>query len=144
MHHRFHALLLAAALAAPLAAGAQTSPVLAATCNVTIDYSLNGTVTEPYQRQVTVQEGVPFEDDFSTQTRMKILNLELVRSGNGATVRLSYFNDVGTFDTARLDTSLLLKRRGAVESAAARSTWETSQGSAGSHAVNWSFSCRGM
>ena len=137
------ALALACALGAPLAAMAQTAPVLAATCNVTIDYSLNGNAVEPHTEQFTVQEGVPYENDFSTPTRLKVLNADLVRNGNGATVLLSYFNDVGTFDAIRLDTSLVLKRRGATESAAARQSHEVSGSIPGSHVVNWSFSCRG-
>lgn len=146
MHYKIPALTLA--LAGTLFNGtdvlAQTAPVTSANCTATIDYSLNGNPTEPHTEQFTVQEGVRYEHDFSTPTRLKILNADLVRNGAGATVRLSYFNDVGTFDAIQLDTSLLLKRRGAVESAAARQGHEVSGSVPGSHVVSWSFSCRGL
>lgn len=144
MQSRFLALALATAAAAPTVASAQAVPVTAAACSVTIDYSLNGVVVEPHTEQFTVREGVPYENDFSTPARFKILSATLVRNGNGAAVQLSYFNDVGVFDAISLDTTLTLRRRGAVESAAARQGHDVSGAVPGSHLVNWSFSCRGQ
>jgi len=133
--------LAAAMLALPTLAH---SAVVLANCTVTVDYSLNGNLLEPYTRQFTVQEGVPFFEDFSTPTRQKQFTAELVRNGNSSVISMNYFNDVGTFDSIMLDTSVTLVRRGATDSAAGRHTFSTSQGVAGNHLTAYSLSCRGL
>lgn len=131
----------AAALAMPVLAH---NAVVSATCTVTVDYSLNGNLLEPFTRQFSVQEGVPYNFDFSTPTRQKQFSAQLVRNADASVISIDYFNDVGTFDAIAVDTSVTLLRRGDTQSQGGRHTYSTSQGIVGNHVTQYALSCRGL
>ena len=59
--------LLTVALVHPEVASA--AGLVKASCSVSVDYLLNGALVEPYSRDFLVEEGTPFQEDFSTPTR---------------------------------------------------------------------------
>jgi len=132
--------LVAAAfgLAAPAHAA-----VMSASCSVSINYSLNGSLVEAYSRDFTVAEGATYNDDFSTPTRMKTFSATLQRDGARSVLSIDYFNDVGTFNAISVDTLVKMLRPGAIESTSGRQGYYASSGVVGTHITDYSLSCRG-
>lgn len=112
-----------------------------AACSVNVDYLLNGTLVEAYARDFTVEEGTPFQDDFSTPTREKGFSATVGKSAGKPTVVVNYFNDVGVFTSIMLDTSVVITRPAATASTG-RHTFTTSQGVAGNHLTTYTLSCQ--
>lgn len=127
-------------LAATLLPGAHAQ-ALGVTCDVNIQYLLNGTPMDTYARTFQVSEGVPYAEDFSTATRFKFFDASFARETGQGRVSISYYNDVGVFSTVQLNTSLVMRRRTGVETTSGDHTYSTSQGAAGNHETRWSLSC---
>lgn len=134
--------LLTAVLAGALSPAAHAA-VASATCTLTADYSLNNSLVEPFSHTFTVNEGVAYSYDFSTQVRYKAMGATLSRVGNKSTVSVDYFNDVGTFTAIEIDTSVPLYLTGTTSATSGRHTFYTSQGIVGNHVTAFSLSCKG-
>lgn len=113
----------------------------AARCQVSIDYLLNGVLTAPYTMAFQVGVGQPFEDDFSTPTRLKVFSAQYNNSGPRPGVDIQYFNDVGVFNAIDLRTSVTL-RGSAVQTSSGTHTFSTTQGTVGDHQTRYSLRCR--
>ena len=131
--------LLAVALASPVPAAA--AGLMRASCSVSVDYLLNGTLVESYARDFTVEEGTPFQDDFSTPTREKGFSATVGRSAGKPTVVMNYFNDVGVFTSIMVDTSVAILKA-APTASTGRHTFSTSQGVAGNHLTTYTLHCQ--
>lgn len=131
--------LLTAAMVHPTAASA--AGLVKASCSVSVDYLLNGILVEPYSRDFVVEEGTPFQDDFSTPTREKGFSATAGKTGGKASVVMNYFNDVGVFTSIMVDTSVPLMK-GTPMTSAGRHTFSTSQGVAGNHLTVYSLTCQ--
>lgn len=109
-------------------------------CSVTINYSLNNVVTEPYQKEFVIRPSTPFLDDFSTPIRQKTFSANVSRALGNLVVSIDYFNDVGVFNAIGFNTQLTI--RSGVESTSGTHTFSTSQGSpSGNHSTNYSLVC---
>jgi hypothetical protein len=118
-----------AACAALAASGLASAATLS--CSVRVDYVMSaqdGTViaTEIYQKDFLAQPGVPFEDDFSTPTRLKLFTATTTQSAGRMVVAISYFNDVSTFNSIDFDTQLTLVSRERSEAVSGSHTFSTS------------------
>ena len=131
--------LLAATLALPLPAAA--AGLMRASCSVSVDYLLNGVLVEPYAREFVVEEGTPYQDDFSTPTREKGFSATVGKSAGKPTVVMNYFNDVGVFTSIMVDTSVVVLKAQPTSSTG-RHTFSTSQGVSGNHLTTYSLSCQ--
>lgn len=127
-------------LAATLTPAAQAQ-ALTVSCDVSIQYLLNGSLMDTYARAFQVSEGVPYSEDFSTATRFKFFDASFAREVNQGRVSISYYNDVGVFSTVQLNTSLVMRKRTGVETTGGDHTYSTSQGAAGNHETRWTLSC---
>lgn len=130
--------MIAATLATP--GTAKAAEVRAVSCSVAVDYLFNGALRAPYQKDFAVNPGQVFEDDFSTFTRFRIFDAwtHLDESGN-TVVEVSYFNDVGVFDSIDLRTHLTLRDN--EETVSGSHSYFTSQGVAGERTTNYTLSC---
>lgn len=117
--------------------------VMSATCSVSINYSLNGTLVEAYTREFTVAEGASYTHDFSTPTRMKVFGASLLRDGPRSVLGIDYFNDVGTFNAISVDTLVKMLRPGAIETTSGRQGYYASSGVVGNHITDYTLTCRG-
>ena len=114
--------------------------VRAVSCTVAIDYLFNDVLRAPYQKTFVVDPGAVFEDDFSTFTRFRIFDAwtHLDETGN-TVVEISYFNDVGVFDSIDLRTRLTLHED--AETISGSHSYFTSQGVAGERTTNHTLTC---
>lgn len=131
----------AAVLLAATLAPAAYAQALTASCDVNIQYLLNGVVSDTYARTFQVSEGVPYSEDFSTATRFKFFDAAFAREAAQGRVSISYYNDVGVFSTVQLNTSLVMRKRTGIETTSGDHTYSTSQGAAGNHETRWTLSC---
>jgi hypothetical protein len=136
-------LLVSATLAgavAPLGVHASQSDGVA--CSVVISYVLNGTVRESYQKDFAVTPAVPVSDDFSTFTRFKFFDASTHRESGASIVDISYYSDVGVFDSIDFRTKLTLRDDKAVETASGSHTYYVSLGVSGQHTTNYNLTCQ--
>ena len=132
--------IMAAGLAAPGWAGAASNN--GAVCTVTVDYLVNGTLTEAYGKDFVVEEATPFADDFSTPIRQKQFNATLTKDAGKLVVVIDYFNDVGVFVAIDLNARLTI-HGGAFETTSGTHTFSSSQAiPAGNHTTNYTLVCR--
>lgn len=135
-------LLLVAMVAVQLTgpSAVRAGEVRAVSCTVAVDYLFNNVVRAPYQKSFAINPGEVFEDDFSTFTRFRIFDAwtHLDESGN-TVVEMSYFNDVGVFDSIDLRTHLTL--RDDTETVSGSHSYFTSQGAAGERTTNYTLTC---
>lgn len=129
-----------ASLAAPLHAGAAERA--AVSCNVAIDYSLNGGAAELYTKDFVVDPGASFVDDFSTQLREKRFTASAAREAGNLVVSIDYFNDVGVFHAVSFNTRLTLRNGRGIDTTAGSNTFSTSIGVPGNHRTNYTLTCR--
>lgn len=145
---RPHRLLSTCVGSAALALAAHAHAAIdAAFCRVAVDYAHNGVVLNTYVKDFTVQDGVPYLDDFSTRTRIRTFNAMVARSNCDLTVSIDYFNDVGVFLSVGFDTSLTIRGGGAGASTSGRHSTFTSTGVSpavvgGRHTTSYTLSCR--
>ena len=113
-----------------------------ATCNVEIDYLINGALEESYVNGFVISRGETFVDDFSTPTREKRFTATMDRVDGRLVVSIDYFNDVGTFTAISLDTSLRIRGVNVVETTGGGHTFSSSQAvPAGNHTTNHTLTC---
>ena len=112
-------------------------------CSVAIDYSLSNIVRAQYQREIIIQPGLLFEDDFSTAVRFRYLDAitRLEADGKTTTVTLSYYNDVGVFEFIDFRTELKLKDDRVPVTTAGSHTYWSSLGVAGEHTTDYAITC---
>jgi hypothetical protein len=110
-------------------------------CNVAINYDLNGTVLAPYSKSFVVNNTAAFVDDFSTNIRTKTFTATTQKDvKNNTVISINYFNDVGTFDNIDLRTDLILQDGKGTTSGS--HTFSTSVGSSGNHTTTYSLTCK--
>jgi hypothetical protein len=136
----FGATLLVASIAnAHAASGNDRESV---SCSVAIDYSLNGTVSQNYDRDYVVTIGNGFSEDISTPTRQRDFSSTLAREGGNLVVTISYFADVGVFDSTSFAAQLKLSSGKNVESTAGSMSHFHVQGTTATHTTNYTLTCR--
>ena len=112
-------------------------------CSVSVDYVLNGVTAQSYQKAFIVQPGVGFVDDFSTPTRFKEFTASTVLDAGKVVVGISYFNDVGVFNTIEFSTKLTLNKKGKAETTSGSHSFITTLGvpSQQDHTTNYTLTC---
>ncbi len=133
-------LLSAVLLSAVNISDANAAEERSVSCSVSIDYLFNGVVRAPYQKDFVVTPGVRFEDDFSTPTRFRIFDASTRLEDGKTVVVISYFNDVGVFESVDFNTELKLNDEKG-ETRSGSHTFFTSRGAVGSHTTNYTLSC---
>lgn len=111
-------------------------------CNVAIDYSLNNAVSQSYGRDFVVAIGSGFSEDISTPTRQRDFSATLAREGANLVVTISYFADVGVFDSSSFAAQLKLSGSKNVESTAGSMSHFHVQGTTATHTTNYTLTCR--
>ncbi len=115
-----------------------------ATCSVQVDYLVNGVNRSTYTNQFTVAPGVNFSDDFSSVTRFRFFGASATLSGDrkSLSIVLSYYNDVGVFETVDFSTTLVVRDDRLPQTAATTHTYFSSLGAAGNHTTQYAFTCQ--
>ena len=133
--------IAAAGIVAPLHAAAKTPDTVS--CSVVLDYSINRVLRLPFSQSFTVAPGVDFDYDFSTATRFRYFQAkaEADATTGDTTVTINYYNDVGVFTFIELGTSVKVTNHKDVFTAVGKSTFFTSQGTAGEHTTDYELSC---
>lgn len=133
--------------AASTVSGPAQAALDTAICSVAVDYSINGALSFAYRKDFSVQEGVPFNDDFSTPIRFRTFGALVRRTNGDLTVSIDYFNDVGVFVSVGFDTSLTIRGGGAGDSTSGSHSTYVSSGVTpgvvgGRHTTSYTLSCR--
>ena len=120
---------------------------IAAACSVAVDYLHNGAVVEQYRKDLLVEQGVVFVDDFSTPTRVKRFTATVARDGGNLLVSVDYFSDVGVFHSVGFTTALTIRGSGGLESTSGSNAFDASlavtpQSVSGNHLTNYGLTCR--
>jgi hypothetical protein len=137
----FSLTVVAASLAVPLSASAAEKINVA--CSVAIDYVVNGTTSDQYRKDFSVQSGVAFSDDVSTSFRQKIFNASVAREAGNLAIAIDYFADVNTFDSVNFNTRVTLHDSRGIETTSGSHTFSSSQGAQpGNHTTNYTLTCR--
>lgn len=133
--------IAAAGIVVPLHANAKTPDTIA--CNVVIDYSINRVLRVPFSQSFTVAPGADFDYDFSSATRFRYFQARAdVDATTGDTsVMINYYNDVGVFTFVEAGTVVRVRNNNDVFTSAGKSTFFTSQGTAGEHTTEYELSC---
>jgi hypothetical protein len=141
--------ILAITLALALTAGSAAASAQAAlSCSVAVDYvqtAQDGTIvaTESYQRDFLAEPGVEFVDDFSTPTRLKVFTASTLARPGRTIVTITYFNDVGTFNSVEFGSQLALLNSQIAESVAGAQTFSTSLSPlSGHYTTDYTLVCR--
>ena len=132
--------IAAASLAAPTNVSAEE--LRSVSCSVAVDYLVSGIVRAPYQKDFVVNPGVGFEDFVWTNTgRMTLLDASTyLEAGTGNTiVTMSFYRDVGVFDSIDFSTYLTLRNDRVEETASGSLTLYTSQ--PGYRTTNYKLTC---
>jgi hypothetical protein len=135
-------------LAVLAAASLASASVQALTCTAAVDYvrtEQDGTVvdTESYDKEFLVEPGVPFEDDFSTPTRFKLFTASAEQVRNKTIVTMTYFSDVGTFESVDFASRLTLVGARNTETTSGDFTFSTSlEPASGHYSVDYALTCR--
>jgi len=134
--------ILAAGLVTPT--NAHAAELRSVACTVSVNYLLDGVVRAPYQKDFVITPGVVFEDDFSTITRFRIFNASsrLEADNKTTTVSISYFNDVGVFESIDFNTELKLPNGRTPETTSGSHTYWSSLGVAGNHTTSYALTCQ--
>ena len=120
----------------------------ALTCSVTVEYVLtsqDGQVidTETYESAFAIRPGMDFEDDFSTPTRFKLFTASMQQGQDKAVVKITYFNDVSTFNSVEFNTQMVLVNGQSTESTSGAQTFSTSsEPLSGHYSTSYQLSCR--
>ncbi len=112
-------------------------------CSVTVDYVLNGVLAQTYQKDFIVEPGAGFADDFSTPTRFREFTASTVMDAGKTVVGITYFNDVGVFNSIDFSTKLTLHKKGVTGATSGSHTFTTTLGvpSQQQHTTNYTLSC---
>jgi hypothetical protein len=132
--------VVVASVAAPITV--QASQTDSVTCSVAISYVLNGSLRESYQKDFVVAPTAPISDDFSTFTRFKFFDASTRRESGASVVDISYYSDVGVFDSIDFRTKLTLRDDKASETASGSHTYFASLGLVGEHTTNYNLTCQ--
>ncbi|MEW5789666.1 MAG: hypothetical protein AB1899_17630 [Pseudomonadota bacterium] len=124
----------------------QAAGPVSANCNVVVEYVYGGALVEEYIKDFVVQQGVAYEDDFSTTTRTKVFSAILTKEAGKAVVNIDYFNDVGVFVAIGFNTRLTLRGTGNPESTSGSHTTYISSGVTptsvgGNHETHYTLVC---
>lgn len=133
--------LAAAGLATGLEAHAKNADPIA--CNVVLDYSINRVLRFPFSQSFVVTPDQPFDYDFSTAVRFRYLQAksEMDPATGDQTVTINYYNDVGVFTFIELGTTVKVTNNKDTFTSEGKSTFFTSQGTAGEHTTDYTLSC---
>ena len=120
---------------------------VAVSCSVAVEYVHDTVTVEQYQIDFVVEEGVVFEDDFSTPLREGLFTATVAKDANNAVVTIDYFNDVGTFHAIGFHTNLTIHASGKFESTSGSNGFFASsavipESVSGNHVTNYSLTCR--
>lgn len=135
--------LLVSIAAAGLAVSmnANASELRAVACSVSVDYSLNRVVRSTYHKDFVIALGVAFSDDFSTVTRFRFFDASTQLVNGDTVVSISYFNDVGVFDSVDFGTTLTLRNGRDAETTTGSNSFFTSRPASAEHRTNYTLSC---
>jgi hypothetical protein len=129
-----------AGVAAPINVYASQSDSVA--CSVGVSYVLNGVLRESYQKDFVVSPTAAYSDDFSTFIRFKFFDATTHRDGGASVVDVSYFSDVGVFDSVDFSTKLVLRDDKSAETATGSHTFYTSRPASAAHATSYNLTCQ--
>lgn len=132
--------LLVTGLTLPIAASAVERLMVA--CSVAIDYSLNDSVVETYNKDFVLQPGIGFVNDFSTTLRSKVFTASVAREAADAVVLIDYFNDAGVFHAISFNTRLTLPAGAGIETTSGSHGFATTLGVVGNHRTSYTLTCR--
>lgn len=136
-------LLLATIAATALAtsSGVQAGQARSLSCSVTVDNLLNGAARYAYQKAFDLLPDTPFSDDFSSATRFRFFDAWSYLDAGRTVVAISYFNDIGVFDSVDFGTSMKINEANNVDSVSGSFTYSSSLGVRGNHTTNYSLTC---
>lgn len=147
--NKFASLFLACAAATGLALPipALAAENTAAACSVSVDYVVNGTLADQYQKDFLVEQGTTFVDDQSTRLRAKTFTATVAKDAGKVVVSVDYFNDVGVFLAIGFNTRLTIRGGGGFETTSGShgtyiSTGVTPQVVGGNHETHYTLMCR--
>lgn len=122
-----------------LAAQAEQPRSLA--CSVSVDNLLNGATRYAYRKDFALLPDVPYSDDFSSATRFRFFDAWSYLEDGKTVVAISYFNDIGVFDSVDFGTSMKINEVNNVDTSSGSFTYSTSQGIRGNHTTNYTLTC---
>ncbi len=134
-------LLSIAAAGVAASMNVSASELRAVSCSVSVDYSLNRVVRSTYQKDFVIAPGAAFSDDFSTATRFRYFDASTQLVDGDTVVSVSYFNDVGVFDSVDFGTTLTLRNGREIETINGGNSFFTSRPSSAEHRTNYTLSC---